>query len=101
MEILLKSHKFSLISLVLITLSSASMANTTASQNHYKELKDDIKSLKDAKDPNINKVYKKLHKITSDGVITDLEKQELKIIIDSNKKLLNLSKNEHLKKPSN
>ncbi len=69
------------------------MANTTGSQSHYKELKADIKSLKDAKDPNINKVYEKLHKVTSDGVITDSEKQELKELIDSNKKLLKPQQN--------
>lgn len=67
------------------------MATNTPS-THYKELKAEIKVLKDAKDPNINKVYQKLHLITSDGIITDQEKRELKILIDSHKKQLVLSK---------
>lgn len=76
---------------MLTSLSTTAMATNTDS-THYKELKAEIKALKDAKDPNINKVYQKLHKVTSDGIITDQEKQELKSLIDKNKKQLALSK---------
>lgn len=65
---------------------------TDATPTHYKELKAEIKVLKDAKDPNINKVYEKIHLITTDGIITDQEKRELKLLINSHKKQLVLSK---------
>ena len=77
---------------VMLTSLSTTVMATNTDSTHYKELKAEIKALKDAKDPNINKVYKKLHMVTSDGIITDQEKQELKSLIDKHKKQLALSK---------
>lgn len=76
----------------MLTCLSTTVMATNTDITYYKELKAEIKALKDAKDPNINKVYKKLHMVTSDGIITDQEKQELKSLIDKHKKQLALSK---------
>lgn len=65
---------------------------TNAPSTHYNELKTEIKVLKDLKDPNINKIYEKIHLITSDGIITAQEKRELKLLINSHKKQLVLPK---------
>lgn len=88
----MKLPLLTLFSAVLLTSLSTTVMATNAPSTHYKELKAEIKALKDAKDPNINKVYEKLHLVTSDGIITDQEKQELKSLIDTNKKQLALSK---------
>jgi hypothetical protein len=87
-----KSPQLALISAVLLSSLSSTIMATNAPSTHYNELKTEIKVLKDLKDPNINKIYEKIHLITSDGIITAQEKRELKLLINSHKKQLVLPK---------
>ena len=91
-ELPVKSPLLALITAILLTpFTTIAMANNSSSTQH-KELKAEIKILKDARDPNIKKVYHKLHLVTSDAIITEQELQELKELIESNKKKLGLTK---------
>lgn len=88
----MKSPQLALISAVLLSSLPSTIMATNAPSTHYNELKTEIKVLKDLKDPNINKIYEKIHLITSDGIITAQEKRELKLLINSHKKQLVLPK---------